>query len=83
KYKLRNSRAATPGRDDQYQMFAYSHLVADEERRPGRVMLIYPELGRKHDGIEDPTARSHSMPTASRSPSPLMYAPMSPLLNIS
>ncbi|MXQ77404.1 hypothetical protein GSM98_14660 [Rhodococcus rhodochrous] len=47
KYKLRNSRAATPGRDDQYQMFAYSHLVADEERRPGRVMLIYPGTGPK------------------------------------
>ncbi|MFD3810687.1 hypothetical protein [Rhodococcus sp. NPDC058639] len=53
KYKLRNSLVA-PSRDDQYQMFAYSHLVADEGRRPSRVMLIYPGTG--------PTARWYRGP---------------------
>lgn len=40
KYKLRNACTA-PGRDDQYQMFAYSHLVADGMSSVGRVILLY------------------------------------------
>jgi hypothetical protein len=33
---------ALPSRSDQYQMFAYSHLVASPDQRVHRVMLLYP-----------------------------------------
>jgi 5-methylcytosine-specific restriction endonuclease McrBC regulatory subunit McrC len=41
KYKL----AATPSRDDQYQMFAYSHLVRSQGRDVEAAVLVYPGTG--------------------------------------
>jgi 5-methylcytosine-specific restriction endonuclease McrBC regulatory subunit McrC len=41
KYKTPSAGAA-PDRDDQYQMFAYSHLVADPRRHVRLVILAYP-----------------------------------------
>ena len=40
KYKLPETVA--PDRDDQYQMFAYSHLVRDESSRVTAAVLVYP-----------------------------------------
>ncbi|MGW5075803.1 5-methylcytosine restriction system specificity protein McrC [Rhodococcus sp. NPDC004095] len=44
KYKIRNE-ASAPSRDDQYQMFAYSHLVTDLRTAPRTVVLVYPGEG--------------------------------------
>jgi 5-methylcytosine-specific restriction endonuclease McrBC regulatory subunit McrC len=38
KYKI----AVTPSRDDQYQMFAYSHLVRGSGRKVQAAVLVYP-----------------------------------------
>jgi 5-methylcytosine-specific restriction endonuclease McrBC regulatory subunit McrC len=44
KYKLHGD-LPWPQRDDQYQMFAYSHLVEHDGRVPSHVALIYPGRG--------------------------------------
>lgn len=44
KYKMRD-RCSAPTRDDQYQMFAYSHLVANGARSVLRSVLVYPGIG--------------------------------------
>ena len=41
KYKLPREHAP-PSRDDQYQMFAYSHLVRDDPRQVRAAVLVYP-----------------------------------------
>lgn len=41
KYKLRDV-ATAPDRGDQYQLFAYSHLVAEQGRTVRRAVLVYP-----------------------------------------
>ncbi len=41
KYKTPPAGSA-PGRDDQYQMFAYSHLVRDRPRLVRAAVLVYP-----------------------------------------
>ena len=41
KYKVRPAGKA-PSRDDQYQMFAYSHLVRDMPREVKAAVLVYP-----------------------------------------
>jgi hypothetical protein len=46
-----------PSRDDQYQMFAYSHLVADQDSTVRRAVLVYPGQGPTrtwHRGRDDP-----------------------------
>ncbi|NKS79708.1 hypothetical protein GS530_01230 [Rhodococcus hoagii] len=44
KYKMRDKRTS-PSRADQYQMFAYSHLVANGARSVSRSVLVYPGIG--------------------------------------
>lgn len=39
KYKAAGTR---PGRDDQYQMFAYSHLIGTRSRPTSSLVLVYP-----------------------------------------
>ncbi len=56
KYKL----GPAPSRDDQYQMFAYSHLVRDQGRDVRAAVLVYPGEGsttqwlRGRDTTADP-----------------------------
>ncbi len=42
KYKM----AVAPSRDDQYQMFAYSHLVKGSGRNVQAAVLVYPGQGQ-------------------------------------
>lgn len=59
KYKT-PAATAPPTRDDQYQMYAYSHLVRDEPNRVRAVVLVYPGHGvpqrwtRGRDSSESP-----------------------------
>lgn len=46
KYKTPSS-SSSPSRDDQYQMFAYSHLVRDSPRQVRAAVLVYPGDGLK------------------------------------
>lgn len=40
--KYKTPKENTPSRDDQYQMFAYSHLVRDQGRDVRAAVLVYP-----------------------------------------
>ena len=40
--KYKTPRGNAPSRDDQYQMFAYSHLVRDQGRDVRAAVLVYP-----------------------------------------
>jgi 5-methylcytosine-specific restriction endonuclease McrBC regulatory subunit McrC len=71
KYKLRQ---ASPTREDQYQTFAYSHLVQMRGRSPRHVALIYPDVGQTISWVrggvqssEDCLLHSIGVPFPSRS----------------
>lgn len=65
KYKAYPS-GALPGRDDQYQMFAYSHLVGGPDRPTRRIMLIYPgnKAAQSWPRGRDPNAQPVLLTTA-------------------
>jgi 5-methylcytosine-specific restriction endonuclease McrBC regulatory subunit McrC len=50
KYKT-PQEGASPSRDDQYQMFAYSHLVRDLPRSVRAAVLVYPGLSERAQWI--------------------------------
>nr|WP_257028451.1 McrC family protein [Micromonospora purpureochromogenes] len=72
KYKMLTAGAA-PSREDQYQMFAYSHLVADPGLTVRGAVLIYPghpSTRRWRRGRDEPGSAQHLIATTIPFPRP-------------